>query len=298
MEKTPKVSVVVPAYHSHSTLADCLESLRLQRFRDFETIVVNSSQETTTQTLVTGGFPEVAFFQSPHRLFPHAARNRGVEMARGELLVFTDPDCSHGQDWLERIVEAHGKGHHVIVGAMGHRSGSWFENGVHLTKFFELLPGLTDGDASIAPTANAAYARSVWERIGPFDGTIFTGDAVLSWKATRAGHRIRFEPKAVVYHRHEGDMGSFWRERRTRGVEFIGQRIRFFECSPARCIGYLLTMPLRFLHVLFVKAASASFLSGWGIRYLWTLPVQFLGQLGWTLGEAQGCWRFLRSKSP
>jgi|688.fasta_scaffold40666_4 GT2 family glycosyltransferase len=298
MEKRPSVSVVIPAYFSHPTLAGCLESLRRQQFHTFETILVNSSAEDTTGETVTGRFPEVRFFQSPQRLYPHAARNKGVEMASGGLLVFTDPDCTYGPDWLEQIVLGHRNGHPVVVGAMGHKSDSWFENGVHLTKFFEFLPGLPEGWRSIAPTANAAYDRAVWEGIGPFDGTIFTGDAVQSWKATLEGYPIRFMPKAVVYHRHEGDMGSFWRERWTRGAEFIDQRIRFFGWTPGRCLAYMAVMPLRLLHVLFVKAVLASFRSGWGLRYLWTLPVQFVGQLGWTLGEARGCWRHLTSRRP
>jgi hypothetical protein len=43
----------------------------------FETIIVNSSPEDRTAKLVAERFPAARFEQSPHRLLPHAARNRG-----------------------------------------------------------------------------------------------------------------------------------------------------------------------------------------------------------------------------
>ena len=65
----PKASVIIPAYFSHKVIATCLQALRGQPFRDFETIVVNSSPEEDTRRLVTREFPEVLFEQSSTRLF-------------------------------------------------------------------------------------------------------------------------------------------------------------------------------------------------------------------------------------
>src|SRR5919108_4634016 len=97
----PRASVIIPAYESQETIADTLLALRDQAFRDFETIVVDSSPAEATETLLRSEFPEVTYERSQRRLIPHEARNRGVELARGELLVFTDPDCVPRPDWIE-----------------------------------------------------------------------------------------------------------------------------------------------------------------------------------------------------
>jgi cellulose synthase/poly-beta-1,6-N-acetylglucosamine synthase-like glycosyltransferase len=54
-----------------------------------------------------------------------------------------------------------------------------------------------------AQTANAAYRRVVFERVGLFDPTLFSGgDLDLSWRMQRAGWGLSYAPGAVVRHRH------------------------------------------------------------------------------------------------
>jgi len=170
VKATPRVSIVISAFHSDTTIADCLQSLRGQTFRDFEVIVVNSSPEERTRLIVEERFSEVRFEQAPARLLPHAARNRGVERARGELLVFTDPDCRARPDWLERLVQSLDAGHRLVCGAIELSETGWFARGVHLCKYSFRLSGLSGGPSSVAGTANAGCSRDLWNAVGPFNG--------------------------------------------------------------------------------------------------------------------------------
>jgi GT2 family glycosyltransferase len=283
MTKPPRASVVIPAYYSCDTLADCLDSLRAQTWRDFEIVLVNSSPEDTTARIVSR-YPEVRFEQSPVRLYPHAARNRAAGLAEGELLIFLDPDCRARPDWLERLVAAQDGGHPVVGGGMEVATTRWFERGVHLCKFSWALSGLPPGPHPITPSANVCYHRRVWEAAGPLDGELWCGDAVLSWRAAARGFAPWFEPRAVVEHRHAGSWGSFWQERFTRGQEFAAVRMAFFRWSRTRAGASAILAPLLLLLVLLRAGGDALRASSFGI-FLWTLPVQLVGQLGWVAGE-------------
>jgi GT2 family glycosyltransferase len=283
--KQPRVSIVIPAYHSSATLDECLTALRGQTLAEFETVLVNSSPETETEELVRGRFPEVVFEQSATRLFPHAARNRGIELSRGELVVFTDPDCRARPDWLQQLVAAHEAGHPVVGGAMELASDRWFERGAHLTKFSWLLAGLPAGPRWICPSANVLYPRTLLDRLGPLEGDLFCGDAVLAWRAAAAGSPIWFEPRAVVEHRHEGDIPSFFRLRLRRGSEFADARMAFEGWSRGRAAGTAALLPCSVALTL-LRAGRDAFRGGWGAYYLATLPVQLAGQAGWCAGEA------------
>lgn len=293
MTKVQRVSVIIPAYYSAETMATCLNSLRDQTFQDFETIVVNSSPEERTRQIVTTCFPEVAFEQAPKRLLPHAARNHGVSLARGELLVFTDPDCKAMSDWLDRLVTAHEAGHAVAGGSIELDGSSWFECGVHLCKFFRVLRGLPPGPCWVVATANASCTREVWETVGPFDGEHFYGDALFSWQAAAHGYQPWFEPQAIVAHHHRGDVASFWCERFERGQEFAQARTAFEQWSWWRIVAYLVLLPVLPLFVL-LRAGRDALRSGWGWRFVVTLPLQFIGHLGWSLGEARTHWRLVK----
>lgn len=287
---TPRVSIVIPAYHSGSTIAESLDAIRRQTFRDFEVIVVNSSPEDQTRKLVERDYGEVCFEQAQHRLLPHAARNRGAQRAGGEILVFTDPDCRAHPEWLERLIDAHDAGHPVVCGAIEPAEQSWFARGVHVCKYSFRLSGLTAGPCWIAGTANACCSREVWEAIGPFDGDHFAGDAIFSWHAAARGWQPWFEPAAVVDHRYVGNTGSLWQERITRGTDFAEARMQFEGWSRSRAAAYALGFPVA-LPLVLARGGRDAFKVQWGMTFLTTLPLQVIGHAAWSIGEARAHWR-------
>ena len=280
------MSVVVPAYYSHATIGACLEALERQELRDFEVIVVNSSQEPETERVVRGGFPWVIFEQSSSRLLPHAARNRGVELAHGELLVFTDPDCVADREWLSMLVSACSAEHPVTCGAMALLDVGTFAVAVHLSKFAAWLPGLGAGPRAIAPTASACYSRAIWDRIGPFPAELFSGDTLQSWKATEAGAKPWFEPRAIVSHRHPGTARSFLGERLRRGAEFGGMRADEEGWSRARSAAYVAATPLLPAFQV-ARQARDAVRAGWGHELLHALPLLAAAATAWSIGEAR-----------
>jgi GT2 family glycosyltransferase len=282
----PVVSVIVPAYRSAATIGECLAALAQQSFRDFEVVVVNSSHEEETERVVRDYYPSAIFEQSPVRLLPHAARNRGVELTSGANLVFTDPDCIAESDWLEALIEAAGAGHGVVCGAMALREPTRFALAVHISKFSSWLPGLPSGPCSIAPTANALYARSVWTAIGSFPGDLFSGDTVQSWKAARAGATPWFAPQAVVSHHHAGTTRSFLRERRVRGEEFARLRATLGGWSRRRAVAYLAGSPLLPVDQL-ARCTRDCRRAGWGKELARALPLVAAAGTAWSLGEAK-----------
>jgi peptidoglycan/xylan/chitin deacetylase (PgdA/CDA1 family) len=104
----PKVSVVVAAYNRHATLAETLDSLLAQTYRDWEAIVVDDGSTDGTGELAeryAGDDPRFRVHRQANGGVS-SARNAGVELARGEWLFFLDAD-----DWIvprafERLVAA------------------------------------------------------------------------------------------------------------------------------------------------------------------------------------------------
>ena len=291
------MSVVVPAYHSDSTIGDFLEGLRAQTFRDFETIIVNSSPEDRTGQIVASQFPDARFEQSSQRLLPHAARNWGVELARGRLIVFTDPDCVPAPDWLGNLIAANERGHDVVVGAMDLIGTSAYEQAVHLCKYADWLPGGAEGPRTIAPTANALYAREVLETVGPFRGDSFSSDTLHSWHARARGFEPWFTPDAVVAHQHAGDIRSFLRERRIRGEDFARLRVVEGRHSPGWAAAHLAALPaIPFLELSRVAGKAVS--CGWGKAFARTAHLQLAANTAWALGEARTHARVLAGRFP
>lgn len=88
-----KVSVIVPAYNASAFLRQSVESILSQTFTDFELIVVDDcSTDDTPAILASYTDPRLRVVRNPHNLGVVGARNRAMELARGELVASFDAD--------------------------------------------------------------------------------------------------------------------------------------------------------------------------------------------------------------
>jgi GT2 family glycosyltransferase len=283
----PRVSVVLPAWNSAATLPACLDALAGQTWRDFEVIVVNSSTDAEASAIAARY--GIRFEQSRARLLPHAARNRGVELATGDCLVFSDPDCVARPDWLARLIDAHVSGKPIVQGAMGLRRGGWLQAGIHLCKWHGLLAGPPRAVTGAA-TGNLLVSRGVFEEAGPFEPQLFCGDAVFVWRAMDRGYRVHFEPAAVVDQIHDHGLAELMRQRLFRGKEFAMARAGHGRWSRTRALIHVAFGPLA-LGLVVARAARSAVAAGLGGEFLSTLPISVVGHAAWTTGEMRGYWR-------
>jgi GT2 family glycosyltransferase len=290
---TPAVSVVVPAYRSEATVARTLAALRRQRFRDFETVVVDSSPDDATASAVAA-FPEARLVRSGARLLPHAARNRGVRDARGGLVAFTDPDCAPAPDWLERLVAARQTGHPLVGGAVvagpNGTGPDWRVRAIHATKFVSVAPG---GGARPRPdlaSANLAVDRALLERLGELDAGRFCGDTEWCWRAAAAGVTPWFEPAAVVTHAAERSIPAFLRERWARGEDFAAMRAERAGWSPRARAARALAAPA-VSGVLLARVWRAARAGGGRPPGPGELALAAAGCAAWSAGEARALLR-------
>jgi glycosyltransferase involved in cell wall biosynthesis len=101
---TPFISVIIPVYNDAERLHTCLKLLEHQTYPQdrYEVIVVDNGSSDRPDRVVEQ-FNQVRFTSEAKR-GSYAARNRGIALAQGEVLAFTDSDCQPAADWLEQGV--------------------------------------------------------------------------------------------------------------------------------------------------------------------------------------------------
>ncbi|HEY7217089.1 MAG TPA: glycosyltransferase family 2 protein [Candidatus Binatia bacterium] len=91
----PRVSVIIPAYNNGKLLGETLEGIARQTLKDFEIIVVDDGSTDETGAVVKTFDPAIIYIYQSNK-GPAAARNKGVSLARAELIAF----CDHDDIWL------------------------------------------------------------------------------------------------------------------------------------------------------------------------------------------------------
>jgi len=88
---TPQISVVIPCYNAERYLATALDSILAQQHENLEIIVVDDGSRDNSCAVIREKYPQVRLEQQANA-GAAAARNRGIELARGEWVAFLDAD--------------------------------------------------------------------------------------------------------------------------------------------------------------------------------------------------------------
>jgi len=99
----PKVSVVIPTYNRASMVAEAIESVLSQSYKDLEVIVVDDGSTDNTEDVLRPYFSQITYIKQENR-GNAAARNKGLKEAKGVLIAFNDSDDLWVHDKLEKQV--------------------------------------------------------------------------------------------------------------------------------------------------------------------------------------------------
>lgn len=203
----PFVSVIIPVFNDGEQLRLCLAALAEQTYErsHFEVIVVDngSAARDCIKNLVASYAGTL--FAEEAIVGPYAARNRGLTLARGEIIAFTDADCRPDPDWIE-----HGVSHLLQRADCGLVAGKVevLPEDVEkpsLIEAYQMVIGFPQEDHlktfQGAATANVWTRRAVIDRVGPFDATLKSyGDFEWGSRVFRAGYGQMYAADVVVQH--------------------------------------------------------------------------------------------------
>jgi len=201
----PFVSVIVPVLNGERTIKECIASLLGTDYPAElrEILVVDNGSTDRTAEIVTS-YP-VRYLREERRGAARA-RNRGVEVSKGELLVFTDADCIVSRGWLRALVQPYAE---QIVGGVAGEIVSYppsTQAERYAARIRHLSPQLYLSRRLLpfAVFANLSFRREVFDRIGLLDGELVQGDSTdfCTRFLRETDLRLAYASKAVVFHRH------------------------------------------------------------------------------------------------
>ena len=118
-----KYSVIIPVYNAEKTLRRCLDSLAVQIFSLAEFLLIDDGSNDNSAAICR----EYAARDSRFRLISKenggvsTARNRGLDQARGDFILFVDSDDYVSPDYLSRLEELDGAGQYDYLLFSYHR---------------------------------------------------------------------------------------------------------------------------------------------------------------------------------
>ena len=240
------ISVVIPTYNRRSILEKCLQALEHQdpsgEIENYEVVVVDDGSSDGTPDWLrhnAARFPHVRLVEQQHG-GPAEGRNRGVDHAKGDVIVFIDSDLVVTSSFLA----CHSRALSRRWNQQGNRLCFTYGAVINTANFDQPTAErhkLRDLSWAYFATGNVAIDRDVLERSGLFD----LGFRLYGWEDLELGERLRQMgvelvkcPEAVGYHWHPAfrleqipDLIRVEKERARMGLVFYrkhpSRRVRF-----------------------------------------------------------------------
>ena len=212
------LAVIIPNWNGAHLLPTCLDALRRQRFRAFETVVVDNGSRDESLALLARDYPEVRVLALAENRGLAGGTNAGIRaVPEAEIVVTLNNDTEAHPDWLGELVRAleahpeagsaasklllfdrrdviHSAGDYYRLDGIPGNRGVWERDDGRYGS-----PELVFGACAGA----AAYRRRMLEDVGLFDESFFMycEDVDLAFRAQLLGYRCIYVPTAIVYHR-------------------------------------------------------------------------------------------------
>ncbi|MBE9043777.1 glycosyltransferase [Pleurocapsales cyanobacterium LEGE 10410] len=202
----PLVSVIIPVYNDEKRLRSCLQALKQQTYAKerYEVIVIDNGSD------VAENIKDLAQSEGAIALYEaipgsYAARNKGLTVAKGEAIAFTDADCIPAPDWIEQ-----GVAHLQRVANCGLVGGEieifWREqNRPSTIELYESILAFRQQDCiakhHYSVTANLFTWKKVIDRVGNFNSQLKSnGDIEWGNRVHASGYQQVYAKDVLVRH--------------------------------------------------------------------------------------------------
>ncbi len=218
-----KVSVVIPNYNGINFIEICLDSLRKQNYKDFETIVIDNCSEDGSDKLIEEKYEEIRLVRMDKNYGFSIAVNKGIKLSETEFVLLLNNDTEVHKDFVGELVKCIEKSEDIFscsskmisfkdrgimddAGDLYAICGWAFQRGIG-----QKINNYTKEHDVFASCAGAAiYRRKIFDEIGMFDVRHFAylEDIDVGYRARINGYRNVYCPKAIVYHMGSATSGS------------------------------------------------------------------------------------------
>jgi glycosyltransferase involved in cell wall biosynthesis len=195
------VSVIIPAFNSEKTLEACLRAVFSSDYPSFEVILVNDGSTDQTAS-IAAKFP-LKLIDLAKNMGGAAARNRGVQAAKGDFLFFLDADITIEKDTLTKVVRTFVDRPEISALFCSYQkntpSGNFCSTYKNLVHHFTHQTAREDA-ATFCGGFGAIYRES-FLRVGGFDESYrYVGDIELGYRLYQRGYKIFLNKEIQVTH--------------------------------------------------------------------------------------------------
>jgi glycosyltransferase involved in cell wall biosynthesis len=93
MQRTPQITVLIPTYNCGKYLYECLGSIAMQSYSNYEILIIDDgSTDNTEQIVKSMRLPQIRYYRNSHNVGIVRSLNKGLKLSRGKYIARMDAD--------------------------------------------------------------------------------------------------------------------------------------------------------------------------------------------------------------
>ena len=210
------VSVIIPIYNGEYHLSNLIESLKNQTYKKIEIIMVdnNSSDDSLKKLEKMNEKISIIIVSNKKNEGYCGGCNKGIEVSKGEYLLFLSQDRLMKSDWIEKAVLKIEENYNVgcVIGKVKRENANSSEFG-HSYDIYGavIINGQPDESKLFFGGGTVLIKSKVINEIGGFDPEffIYQEDVDICWRIRLAGYQIKIEENAICENMGGGISDTF-----------------------------------------------------------------------------------------
>ena len=221
--RTVQISIIIPHYNGSKIIIECLSSLKMSKYRNYEILIVDNGSTDDSIELINKNFSEVNVVKSDINLGYAGGCNLGAKSAKGKYLLFLNNDTIQNKNWLEplitklegnnnissvqpKILNYYNKQNFDYAGG----SGGYLDIFIYPFSRGRVFDTIEQDNGQYEDSTRIFWAsgtgfitrKSIFESVGGFDETLFAHMEEIDyhWRCHLMGHSVWVEPKSYIYH--------------------------------------------------------------------------------------------------
>ena len=241
-----KFSIIIPNYNGEKLLAENLpkviKTCEKRNKKDWEIIVVDDCSSDNSIFFLKDNYSQVKIVINKKNKGFAFSCNRGVKMARGEIVILLNSDVVPEQNFIKPLLPYFAKKDTFSVSCLEkvkqrniislHGRGK----GILSKGFFlhQKYPEYKQAGYSLWAVGGAsAFNKKIWLEIGGYDlifSPFYWEDVDLGFCGWLKGYKTYFEPKSIVWHNHEeGTIKTYYQQSFIESINYKNQFLFYWK---------------------------------------------------------------------
>lgn len=221
------VTVIIPNYNGSKYIRECLDSLRLQNYKNFNIIVVDNASTDGSDLIIEEEYNEVQLIRNASNLGFSSGVNIGIKAAKSEYVILLNNDAMVEYNFIEEMVKGISSREDIFSCCGKILQYNSPEKIDDAGDFYTIMGipyqrGLDESRKKYKKSTRifsscagaAIYRRELFEKVGYFDELHFAylEDVDIGFRANILGYINIYLPRAITYHIGSASSGERYNE--------------------------------------------------------------------------------------